>query len=152
MSDKTVISKNDNNEFLEINNIQGSGNIGALSEDIDVSRSKTEFDSDFVEFLNSISTTLEKSLQNSTNSDNHDKNNFKVDDMANALKPFFEEKNYSFEWYQRAGKFFFHCEHEHNEEQSEIMKKSLKFLVEEKLGRKNTHYATTSNCVSVVFR
>ena len=152
MSDKTVISKNDNNEFLEINNIQGSGNIGALSENIDVSKSESEFDLDMVEFLNSISTTLEKNLQNSTDSNNYNKNNFKVDDMANALKPFFEEKSYSFEWYQRAGKFFFHCEHEHDEKQSEIMKNSLKFIVEEKLGRKNTHYATTSNCVSVVFR
>lgn len=152
MSDKITITRNDKNEFLEINSIQGTGNIDRLNEVNHIGKSENEFEPDFVEFLNSISTTLEKSLQNSTNPDNYEKNNFKVDDMANALKPFFEEKSYSFEWYQRAGKFFFHCEHEHNEKQSEIMKKSLKFIVEEKLGRKNTHYATTSNCVSVVFR
>ena len=151
MSDKTVISKNDNNEFLEINSIQGTGDIDTLSEEIDVTKSESELDSELIEFLNSISTTLEKNLQNS-NPGNYVKNNFKVGEMANVLKPFFEEKNYTFEWYQRAGKFFFHCEHEHDEKQSEIMKNSLKFIVEEKLGRKNTHYATTSNCVSVVFR
>ena len=113
MSNKTVISKNDNNEFLEINSIQGSGNIDTLNEEIDVNDTENKRDSDFVEFLNSISTTLEKNLQNSTSLDDSDKNNIKVGQVANALKPFFEEKMYSFEWYQRAGKFFFHCEHEH---------------------------------------
>ena len=104
-----------------------------------------------INFLNSISDILEEKTSKNYSNVNSEKTT--INDIAFALDTYFEDKDKeNFEWYQRAGKFFFRYEHDLGKEQSKTMKKSFETIVKNKMKKDHGHYIITPNSTSVVFR
>ena len=76
-----------------------------------------------------------------------------INDIAFALDAYFEDKEgENFEWYQRAGKFFFRYEHDLGRDHSKTMKESFETIVKNKIKKNHGHYIITPNSTSVIFR
>ena len=142
------------NEFSEICKNDEIG-IDTLNQRIgdfhSIKETHTVDKGDIIGFLNSISDILEEKSSNLGTTSKSQKNT--VNDITFALDTYFESKEKeNFEWYQRAGKFFFRYEHDLGEEYSKIMKESFETIVKNKMKKNNVHYNITPTSTSVIFR
>ena len=154
MSNKIVNSKNIKNEFFEIKDIQEPYNINTVSQGCqeDSSYGSTE-ESNITEFLNNITKRLENGSMSSSSLNKNTSREYNTDYVANALNGFFEEReNDSFEWYQRAGKQFFRCNHNYDKNHSEEIRRIFETIIEKKMKKEGIHYIVTPNSSSVIFR
>ena len=143
--------------MFDIGELHESFSIETISDEISNNNENTiknEKEENTIEFLNSITKTLEKNLpRTSTTYAIPENQDYNVLDMANAMKLFFEGRmDCTFEWYQRAGKFFFHCEHNLDENRSKILRDTFEYIVEKKMAKTDIHYITKPNYASVIFR
>ena len=150
LSYKISNSKNTKKELSEIDRISESLDMNLQSQKLEniPSNEQDHLDAkvDITNFLNKVSDTLEKKYPDLRHF------NSKMDNIANTLNVFFEDKNTNFEWYQRAGKFFIRCEHKSDEKYSQEMRNVFESLIENKMKRTDTHYIVTPNSASIVFR
>lgn len=150
LSYKISNSKNTKKELSEIDRISESLDMNLQSQKLEniPSNEQDHLDAkvDITNFLNKVSDTLEKKYPDLRHF------NSKMDNIANTLNVFFEDKNTNFEWYQRAGKFFIRCEHKSDEKYSQEMRNVFESLIENKMERTDTHYIVTPNSASIVFR
>ena len=150
MSNKIVNSKESKREFLAIEKIHEPYNINTINQEPEEFDQNEQYRSkkENVEFLNKISDMLEN---------NHLTGFQKSEPTATNIATFFEEfferrENDTFEWYQRAGKLFFRCDHTHDKNYSEMIKNAFESIIEEKMQKKGTHYIITPNSTCAVFR
>lgn len=154
MPNKIVRAKENGKEFVGIKDIQEPYSIDSINEEkIDFENYKISDNEygDIAKFLNSVIKPIESNAINSIQEIELN-SQFMITDIAKKLDAYFDKKSGNFEWYQRAGKFFFRLEHNSGEKYSQIIKNAFESIVEDQMGKTSIHYNITPSSTSIIFR